>query len=73
MSESVQVIINRIEKIERELEELKLELLKLQAEKDDADVIPEEEYQALKRRAEHLKENPDEGLTVDEAIKELLS
>ncbi|AFL94382.1 hypothetical protein CL1_0167 [Thermococcus cleftensis] len=73
MSESVQVIINRIEKIERELEELKLELLKLQVEKEGAEVIPEDEYQELKRRADYLKNNPDEGLSADEAIRELLS
>jgi len=73
VSESVQVIISRIERIERELEKLKLELLKLQAEKDETEILPEEEYQALKRRAEHLRENPEEGLSADEAIKELLS
>ncbi|MCD6373378.1 MAG: hypothetical protein J7L37_07535 [Thermococcus sp.] len=73
MSESVQVIIHRIERIEKELQELKLELLKLQAEKEEAEVIPEEEYQNLIRKAEHLKNNPSEGLSADEAIKELLS
>ena len=73
MSESVQVIIHRIERIEEELEKLKLELLKLQAEKEEAEVIPEEEYQNLIKKAEHLKNNPSEGLSADEAIKELLS
>lgn len=73
MSESVQIIINRIEKIEKELEELKLELLKLQAEKEEAEIILEEEYQELKRKAENLKNSPSEGLSADEAIQELLS
>jgi len=73
MVESVQVILHRIEKIEKELEELKLELLKLQAEKEEAEIIPEEEYQNLIKRAERLKNNPSRGLTADEAIQELLS
>lgn len=72
MSESVQVIINRIERIEKELEELKLELLKLKAERDEAEVIPENEYQELKKKAEDLKKNPPKGLRADEAIRELL-
>ncbi len=73
MAESVHIIIHRIEKIEKELEELKQELLKLQAEKDEAETIPEEEYQKLIEKAEHLKANPSEGLSADEAIHELLS
>lgn len=73
MSESVQVIIHRIEKIEKELEELKLELLKLQVGKEEAEIIPEEEYRDLMKKAEHLKNNPSEGLSADEAIQELLS
>ncbi|WP_297491080.1 hypothetical protein [Thermococcus sp.] len=73
MGESVHVLINHIERIERELEHLKQELLKLQAEKDEAEIIPEEEYQELTRKAEHLKANPSEGLTADEAIRELLN
>lgn len=72
MAESVQVIISRIEKIEKELEELKLELLKLQAKKEEAEIIPEEEYQELTRKVEELKNNPSKGLKADEAIKELL-
>ena len=73
MSESVQVIIHRIEKFEKELEELKLELLKLQAGREEAELIPEEEYQSLMKKAERLKNNPSEGLAADEAIRELLS
>ncbi|WP_297466861.1 HalX domain-containing protein [Thermococcus sp.] len=73
MAESVHILVSRIEKIEKELEALKLELLKLQAEKDEAEIIPEQEYQELKKRAERLKNNPSEGLSADDAIKELLS
>ena len=73
MAESVHILVSRIEKIEKELEALKLELLKLQAEKDEAEIIPEQEYQELKKRAERLKTNPSEGLSADDAIKELLS
>ena len=72
MSESIQVIINRIEKIEGELEELKLELLKLKAERDEAEVIPEDEYQELKKKAEGLKRDPSRGLRAGDAIRELL-
>ncbi|KUH32461.1 hypothetical protein APY94_10285 [Thermococcus celericrescens] len=72
MSESVQVIINRIERIERELEELKLELLKLKAERDGAEIIPEDEYLELKKKAESLKKDPSKGLRADDAIQELL-
>ena len=73
MAESVHIIIHRIEKIEKELEELKQELLKLQAEKEEAETIPEDEYQELTKKAEHLKTNPSDGLSADEAIRELLS
>ncbi|ASJ00965.1 hypothetical protein [Thermococcus gorgonarius] len=72
MAESIHVLISRIERIEKELEDLKQELLKLKAEKEEAEIIPEEEYQELKRKAEHLKNNPSEGLTADEAIRELM-
>ncbi|ASJ09267.1 hypothetical protein A3L11_08510 [Thermococcus siculi] len=72
MVESVQVIVDRIEKIERELEEVKRELLKLQAGREEAEVIPEEEYQELVKKAERLKNNPSEGLSAEEAIRELL-
>ncbi|NJF24309.1 hypothetical protein [Thermococcus sp. Bubb.Bath] len=72
MSESVGIILNRIEKIEKELEEVKLELLKLQTEKEEAEVIPEEEYKELTKKAEDLKNKPSKGLSADEAINELL-
>ncbi len=71
MVESVHGIVRRIEKIERELEELKLELLKLQIEREEPEVIADELYEELVKKAEHLKKHQDEGLTAEEAIKEL--
>ncbi|WP_297506776.1 hypothetical protein [Thermococcus sp.] len=58
MTESVHVLISRIERIEKELEELKQELLKLKAEKEEAEIIPEQEYQELKKGLNALKITP---------------
>jgi len=72
MSESIQVILSRIERIEQELEELKQQLIKLKAEKDESEEVSLELAMKLAEKAEHLKNHPEEGLTADEAVKQLL-
>ena len=62
-------LLRKIEVLERDLEELKALVLRLQAEKEEPEVIPEEEYQELVEKAEHLKKHPEEGLTAEEAVK----
>ncbi|WP_394295105.1 hypothetical protein [Pyrococcus horikoshii] len=71
LAESVHVILQRIEKIEKELEEIKLELIKLKVEREEPEVINDEIYKELVKKSEHLKKHPEEGLTAEEAIKKL--
>ncbi|WP_056933667.1 hypothetical protein [Thermococcus barophilus] len=70
MAEAVDysLIIKRIEKIERDLEELKLELLRKQIESQPAEEIDDELYEELLRKAEKL-EKGEEAVSGEEAIK----
>lgn len=70
MAEAVDynLIIEKIEKIERDLEELKLELLKRQIESQPAEEIDDELYEELLRKAEKL-EKGEGAISGEEAIK----
>jgi len=41
-------------------------------EKEESVLISEEEYRELVKKAEHLKKHPEDGLSVEEAVRELL-
>lgn len=62
------LIIKKIEKIERDLEELKLELLRRQTESQPAEEIDDEVYEELLRKAEKLEKGED-AVSGEEAIK----
>ena len=63
-------IIKRIEKIERDLEELKLELLRKEVESKGAEEIDEEVYEEILRKAEEIEKD---GISGRDAIKLLES
>jgi len=63
-------IIKRIEKIERDLEELKLELLRKGVESKAAEEIDEEVYEEILRKAEEIEKD---GISGRDAIKLLES
>jgi len=62
------LIIKKIEKIERDLEELKLELLRRQTESQPAEEVDDEVYEELLRKAEKLEKGED-AVSGEEAIK----
>ena len=62
------LIIKKIEKIERDLEELKLELLRRQIESQPAEEIDDEVCEELLRKAEKLEKGED-AVSGEEAIK----
>ena len=64
-------LLNEIRGIRRKLDEIERSLIQLLAEKEEAEVISEEKYKELIKKAEHLKKHPEEGLSVEEAIREL--
>ena len=61
-------IIRKIEKIERDLEELKLEILRRQIESRPAEKIDDELYEELLKKAERLEEGED-AVSGEEAIR----
>jgi len=73
MAEAVDynLIIRKIEKIEHDLEELKLELLRKQIESQPAEEIDEELYEELLKKSEKL-EKGEGAVSGEEAIKLLL-
>ena len=64
-------LLNEIRGIKRKLDEVEKSLIQLLAEKEEAKVISEEKYKELIKKAEHLKKHPEEGLSVEEAVREL--
>jgi len=64
-------LVNEIREIKRKLDEIEKSLIQLLAEKEEAEVISEEKYKELVKKAEHLKKHPEEGLSVEEAVREL--
>jgi len=64
-------LVNEIREIKRKLDEIEKSLIQLLAEKEEAEVISEEKYKELVKKAEHLKKHPEEGLSVEEAVRKL--
>ena len=62
----IKEIKNRLDKIEKEL-------IRLFAEKEEAEIIPDGEYQEITKKAEYLRKYPEGGLSIEEAVKELTS
>ncbi len=48
-------LLNEIRGIKRKLDEIERSLIQLLAEKEEAEVISEEKYKELIKKAEHLK------------------
>ncbi len=73
MAESEVAIIKEIREIKNRLDKIEKELIRLLAEKEEAEIIPDEEYQEITKKAEYLQKHPEEGLSVEEVVKELTS
>ena len=70
---NINPILERVERVERELEELKIELLKLQAEQLPAEEVDEETLKDLEKRFKEYKEGKAKVVSADEARKRLLA
>ena len=66
-------IIKEINEIRGVLDDFKLKLLKLYAQQLEPEEIDDELYEELDKISKDLLENPEKGLSAEEAVKELLS
>ena len=71
MEKTINTILERVERVERELEELKIELLKLQAEQLPAEEVDEETLKAFEKDLNDMIEGRVETISRDEAVKML--
>ena len=71
--ESEVAIIKEIKEIKNRLDKIEKELTRLLAEKEEAELIPDGEYQEITVKAEYLRKYPEEDLSIEEAVKELTS
>lgn len=73
MSEVVNVnpILKKIERLEKDLEELKLEVLRLQVEALPEEEIDDELYKEIMRKAEELESGKRKGVSAEEAVARL--
>ena len=69
---NINPILERVERVERELEELKIELLKLQTEQLPSEEVGEETLKDLEKRFEEYKGGKVKVISADEARKRLL-
>jgi len=65
------VLVNEIREMKRKLDEIEKALIRLLTEKEEAEVISQDRYDELAKKAEHLKKHPEEGMSVEEAVREL--
>jgi len=70
MVESEVAIIKEIKEIKNRLDKIEKVLIQLLAEKE-AEIIPDEEYQEITKKAEYLRKHPE--VSVEEAVRELMS
>ena len=68
---AVKVLLNDIKEMRKKLDEMERELLRIIAESEEPELIDDELYDELLRKAEEIKNHPEKGLTLEEAIKEL--
>ena len=65
------ILVNEIREMKRKLDEIEKALILLLTEKEEAETISEEKYKELVKKAEHLKKHPEDGLSVEKAVREL--
>ena len=70
---NINTILERVERVEKELEELKIELLKLQVEQLPAEEVDEETLKDLEKRFKEYKEGKAKVISADKARKRLLA
>ena len=65
------VLLQRIDQMEKELEELRIEILKMTAEELPVEEVDEETLKDLEKRFEEYKSGKAKVVSGDEAIKRL--
>ncbi|EEB73357.2 conserved hypothetical protein [Thermococcus sp. AM4] len=68
---SVIRLLNDIREMRKKLDEIEEELLRLIAESEEPEIVNEELYEELLRKAEELRKNPEKGMSLEEALREL--
>ncbi len=71
MGVSVIRLLNDIREMRKKLDEIEQELLRLIAESEEPEIVNEELYEELLRKAEELRKNPEKGMSLEEALREL--
>ncbi|ACS33842.1 hypothetical protein [Thermococcus gammatolerans] len=71
MGVSVIRLLNDIREMRKKLDEIEQELLRLIAESEEPEIVNEELYEELLRKAEELGKNPEKGMSLEEALREL--
>ncbi|WP_048149865.1 hypothetical protein [Thermococcus sp. AM4] len=71
MGVSVIRLLNDIREMRKKLDEIEEELLRLIAESEEPEIVNEELYEELLRKAEELRKNPEKGMSLEEALREL--
>ncbi|MBE8539576.1 hypothetical protein [Geoglobus acetivorans] len=64
-------LIREIREMKKKLDEIEKTLILQLTEKERAEIISDGKYRELVKKAEHLKKHPEDGLSVEEAIREL--
>jgi len=62
MGVSVIRLLNDIREMRKKLDEIEEELLRLIAESEEPEIVNEELYEELLRKAEELRKNPEKGM-----------
>lgn len=70
---NINPLLKRIEHMEKELEELKIELLRLQAEQLPSEEVDEATLRELEKRFEEYQEGKAKVVSAEEAKKRLLT
>ena len=71
-AQAVRLLLQDIREMKKKLEEMERELVRMIAESEEPEIIGDELHGELLRKAEGLRENPEDGMSVDEAVEELM-
>jgi len=70
-TDTVRVLLHDIREMRKKLDEMERELLRLIIESEEPEIIDDELYEELLRKAKELKKKPEKGLTLEEALQQL--
>ncbi|WP_258084406.1 hypothetical protein [Thermococcus thermotolerans] len=70
-TDTVRVLLHDIREMRKKLDEMERELLRLIIESEEPEIIDDELYAELLRKAKEPKKKPEKGLTLEEALQQL--